>query len=451
VPAPARASGKASGTPLVFGQVNSEGGPIASWPEMRQASLAAVQYVNNELNGIGGHPMNLQTCVTDGTPAGSTKCANQLVEQKPVAMLGGADLGTTGSVPIYNNAQLPLIGPANVGTADQQYARAFMFSGFAPGVFSAIAVYVTQTLKAQKVTFLAGDSPTIHYITDFIMAPILKKNGVTDFRQVLTPPGNTSDWATRLTAAMASKPDALVIVPSDTGDCTANMQARQSLGLQTQVKYVLAGVCLDNKVVQAAGAGAEGVYMNFSTLPPFETNDPDVALYLAKLKQYGSANLTLDEFAGAGFQTVMNAYDVLNKLGPDNLSSDKIVAAFKATQNQHNFMGKPYTCDGKQVPTVPAMCNAAQRMVQVQNGKFVDVGGGWINGAQFITPPSGPPPSGAAAAGGAPAGAPASGGAPSGGASGAASGRASSSAAASGGASSGGAASGAASAKPSAS
>ncbi|HMG62612.1 MAG TPA: hypothetical protein VK599_06660, partial [Streptosporangiaceae bacterium] len=49
------AAKKATGTPYVFGMINDETGAV-TFPEARQGSIAAVDYVNNYLGGINGHP-----------------------------------------------------------------------------------------------------------------------------------------------------------------------------------------------------------------------------------------------------------------------------------------------------------------------------------------------------------------------------------------------------------
>ena len=68
---------KATGSPYTFGVINLESGPV-TFPEVREAEQAGVDYVNNYLNGINGHPIQLATCVSDGQPATSTNCANQI-------------------------------------------------------------------------------------------------------------------------------------------------------------------------------------------------------------------------------------------------------------------------------------------------------------------------------------------------------------------------------------
>src|ERR1700677_4352432 len=59
---PAAASGsvfgtpkKATGTPYPFGMINDETGAV-TFPEARQGAIAALNYVNNYLDDINGHP-----------------------------------------------------------------------------------------------------------------------------------------------------------------------------------------------------------------------------------------------------------------------------------------------------------------------------------------------------------------------------------------------------------
>src|ERR1700712_5177284 len=99
----------ASGSPIVFGLLNIESGPV-TFPEVREAEQAAVQYVNAYKGGIGGRPIKLVTCVTDGQPSTSQRCANQIADQHPVAILGGADTGAPGAIPVWTRKNLAYLG-----------------------------------------------------------------------------------------------------------------------------------------------------------------------------------------------------------------------------------------------------------------------------------------------------------------------------------------------------
>ncbi len=111
---------KATGTPYVFGMINDETGAV-TFPEARQGAIAAENYVNNYLGGINGHPIQIDSCTGDGTPATAARCANQLVASKPIAILGAADVGAPASIPIYAARQPGLPGrhPVHPGARDR--------------------------------------------------------------------------------------------------------------------------------------------------------------------------------------------------------------------------------------------------------------------------------------------------------------------------------------------
>src|SRR5881227_3720659 len=48
--------------PVIVGYVNQEGG-VTAFPEATAGTEAAVKYVNAELGGVGGHPLQLKKCL----------------------------------------------------------------------------------------------------------------------------------------------------------------------------------------------------------------------------------------------------------------------------------------------------------------------------------------------------------------------------------------------------
>ncbi len=84
---------------VVVGMINQEDAPVGSFPETRQAAQAAVAHVNNDLGGVNGRPIRLEVCTTSGTPESSAACANKLVGDQPLAVLGGVDLGAFAPAP----------------------------------------------------------------------------------------------------------------------------------------------------------------------------------------------------------------------------------------------------------------------------------------------------------------------------------------------------------------
>src|ERR1700730_14464114 len=108
---------RATGTPLKVGYINLEGGSGASAPDFRVGAEMAVSYVNNYLNGFGGHSVQLIRCYTDGTPASSAACANQMVDDKVLLVIQGV-AAPTAPDPILAKAGIPYVEPNGIGPAD---------------------------------------------------------------------------------------------------------------------------------------------------------------------------------------------------------------------------------------------------------------------------------------------------------------------------------------------
>ena len=84
--------------PIVIGYVNQEGG-VPAFPEATVGTEAAVEYINGELGGIGGHPLELKTCLVQAEEDGQ-KCGTEMVNDPSVqAVLTGVLV--TGSDSLY--------------------------------------------------------------------------------------------------------------------------------------------------------------------------------------------------------------------------------------------------------------------------------------------------------------------------------------------------------------
>ena len=51
-----------------------------------------------------------------------------------------------------------------------------------------------------------------------------------------------------------------------------------------------------------------------------------------------------------------------------------------ATHDHANFMGAPFTCDGKRIPLLRSICNTTVQISVVHGGKLQPVGG-WVDTA----------------------------------------------------------------------
>jgi branched-chain amino acid transport system substrate-binding protein len=361
-----------TGTPIVLAMISQESG-VSALPDARQAAEAAVGYVNAELGGAAGHPLKLETCITDGSPEQSSGCANKLLEAKPVAFVGEFEVGTSGSMPIIERAGVPRIGPAAVTPELISSPDSFAFGlDLVPG-WSAWTKYLTTKLAAKKLNVISVDFSGAPVIASIVKS-VAQANGARVDKTSLYPP-TAVDVSSQMASAIGGSPDAIVAVPSPP-TCVPLMQAHHDLA--PNVPFFLPGLCGDPRILKAAGDASEGVYIGFSRLNPYDTGNPEVATYRRALTTYSKQTVALSEFASNSFSAVIAVKDLIDKIGA-GVTPASLTAAVRATTGQKLFMGEPYSC-AQPSKLTPATCANSQRMLQVKNGALVDVGGAWFDG-----------------------------------------------------------------------
>src|SRR3954454_10465006 len=147
---------KATGSPVTLGLLNIESGPV-TFPEYRQAAEAAAQDINNYKGGINGHPVKIVSCATDGQPATSARCANQVLDKKPVAILGGADTGAPGAFKAYQRANIAYLGGIPFTPVESNAPNAVQFISISVGDNAAAVQYAKEKLGVKKAAVLYTD------------------------------------------------------------------------------------------------------------------------------------------------------------------------------------------------------------------------------------------------------------------------------------------------------
>ncbi len=310
-------------------------------------------------------------CRTSGTPESSAACANELVAKRPVAVLGGVDLGAAASLPVFERAGIPYVGGTPALGEELTSPAAWMLAGGVVADLLGQADYALDTLKVKKVGALYVDLPGV--LTTVIGAAeiVLRAKGVTDVKLVAAS-ADAADFAPPLKAATAGDPDAVIVLfPAQS--CARIMSAARSLNVKARLFYPSA--CASQAVVDAAGPAAENAFFASAYLP-FDDPSPEVATWKAEAKVSRPSALSQ-----AGFSVAMNAYDLL-KDGTDNAAA--LNAKLRATVDRPGYMAHPYTCDRRQVPLLPAVCNPHVRLLQYKGGRFVDLTGTWVSGAELV-------------------------------------------------------------------
>jgi branched-chain amino acid transport system substrate-binding protein len=362
----------AKGSPVVFGVLNLQSGPV-TFPEVLTAEQAAVSYVNAYKGGIGGHPIKLVSCSTDGSPATSAQCANQILDQHPVAILGGADTGAPGAIPVWQRAGLAYLGGVPFTPVEENYVNAAIFSSVSTSDNAAASVYAAKTLgaKSAAVIYTSDTQGTASAVN--VIIPTMTNAGITNITKIAIAP-TASDVSSAVATAVGAKPD--VIYVDAPAACPNILSSLKQLGNTAKIFGI--DPCTSPPAIKGANGGAEGLYFASPVLDP-SANTAETKLYLAALKKYAPPTIALDSLAAMGFQTVINVQAGLAKFTTADLTASKILAVFRTGSNRTNFMGHPYTCDGKQLVGEAAVCNTYQQIRVIKGGLPT------VASAEFVT------------------------------------------------------------------
>jgi branched-chain amino acid transport system substrate-binding protein len=353
----------ASGDPIVIGTIN-EGGSDALGAQSA-LTLSGIQiaakYANDYLGGIGGHPIQIESCGNKATPAGATDCANQMVEKKISAYIQPYSGEEAAIVPIITKAGIPMMITSGADASALTTPGVFNATGGIAAALGADAIQA-KAKGIKKMAFMVIDVPAATQGVGGLGGIAFKKEGV-GFDVVPVAVG-TPDMSPQIQSAIAGGADALGVV-GDVTFCTSFFQAYKTLAL-TVPKYIIS-VCIDPSVIAAAGDVLDGSNVGVTI-----ADGPDTAIYAASTKKYGDGiinpNPNVSAGVAAGWGSMMN---LVNAMAGYTGATDpaSILAQIKAAKNVPLPLsgGLTFTCDGTAIPIIPDICSAGIQMAAVDS------------------------------------------------------------------------------------
>jgi branched-chain amino acid transport system substrate-binding protein len=341
--------------PVKLGIINQEDNPIGSYPEIRVAVEAAAAWVNAELGGVHGHPIEIVSCITPFDAERSRTCALELIEQEVVAFVGGVDVMSSGSFPVIEERGLVSIGGIPANLVEQRSPNAYFFSGGDSGALAGFMAHAASG-GATKVTIMFGaEVESFEVAARDYGAAVGTRLGLDV--ELLPYSIFTTDVEPLLASVQEGGAEALMVLAA-TEACVPVMRTAAELELDAQL--YLTGACAEADTIAAAGEAVEGVVFNAEG--PLDGTDVEALLYLAATERYADA--AAGGAGTIGFRGFMNLYALLLETGP-TATSETLARAARAAIDRPSFWGHPYTCDGAQVPGLPALCAPQQILFEV--------------------------------------------------------------------------------------
>jgi branched-chain amino acid transport system substrate-binding protein len=397
---------KATGDPIVIGLQNPEGDPAGTFPEYTFGAEAAVEYINEELGGVGadyktgkpGRPLKLEVCKMAITPADSQKCANELASKKPFLVL--SSLNFFGNhFAIYNAAKVPVLVGTPITALDFTSPGVYAVGGGGGclGAHTALIKILTKELKKKRIAIPWADTPPgVFCYHDLEKKPLevlagKKLNGspmkaegnanlgsIPDLQHIGVPvKAGLADVTPQATQVLDFKPDGIGF-SAQGADCWTFVNALAKLGWkQSETPLVMTGSCIDFAKMTEAGDTAKGLYFVGNGAPSLlategmSPQDKHVAdTYQSRMVKYaeGGADTAGKGFATQGFTILMQIWDLLHEQSGGDATKIDVAAFTKLlgeTDGRFQWGGTGLDCAGgrENAPYV-AVCNSTANMLQ---------------------------------------------------------------------------------------
>ncbi|MBI2910163.1 MAG: ABC transporter substrate-binding protein [Chloroflexi bacterium] len=381
----AQGKGAAAKGPLKLGFSMPMTGPAAEkGVPMGQGKLDAVKYINEELGGVEGHPIQVSWYDTKYDAAQSATIVKKLMDEGNLFFTTSASKDMAASQEIANRAGFPGMvsfgAPQNTRPPQHIYIQAPDY-GDDWGAFT--NYYMKNLWKKQgkpKMALLLLNNPTGYGVRDAAKA-MADKLGV-EIVAVEEHAATTISEIEALTRVKGKNPDVLFIssTPAPTSIILKNAN---ELGMLQNITVGMAKASFTKVLIDMAGKAAEGVYGVYPTVTWGE-NVPGMAKVMEYAKKYHpehEGNLDyLISWAEALIdaeimrQAVKSAgYEVLAKGNEES---------WKAIEEKGFRNVKGYDVQGLQGPVdfsnpQDRRGSKSVRVYQVKDGKFQAVSG-WV-------------------------------------------------------------------------
>ncbi|MCH5644587.1 MULTISPECIES: ABC transporter substrate-binding protein [unclassified Gordonia (in: high G+C Gram-positive bacteria)] len=364
---------KASGDAIKIGLFNPSLGAVPQ-PGVTVGKNAAVDYINNQIGGINGRPIEIVDCGIDqASPESTSACATQFQEQGVVAAIDAYNTQSAAALKTLTAAGIPLVGqiPFNLTTGAQTANRVYF--GPPPAAF---LVGFMQQLKAAGKTSLKlanADLPEAHVVFDQLLKPMGALLGI-KVDAIYYPA--TGPNFTQLASTLADGNPAatgLMTSPMDS-TCTKLAESLRSINYKGTIFLAACTDFISELGDQAVGA------QTYSPIwqPPSADSAPEPAkTNLATAQKFIDNQEGNAGFYGYGtFSILADFANILNAAKVTDITGPVVLTALKAVKDYQSFLGPKLANCGK--ATSPNCTTEMLLFDVVANNKTQPVTGGFI-------------------------------------------------------------------------
>jgi branched-chain amino acid transport system substrate-binding protein len=353
--------GGLKGEPILLGSILTITNPAWNNQVMEDVNSAFASYINDQLGGIDGRPVKVESCDDFGDPAKTTQCLNNLVDKGVVGFVNNSSLAFgANALPTMEQKGLVNMGGWPVSSAEYQSKNEFLTSPGASGSYPSLAVFM-KAQGADSLAMMYSNTPSGQAAADQIKA-LWESLGGGEFTGVEFDPTAT-DFTPAAAQVKKADPDGLILAVGE-GAAARLFQSIQVAGVDSIVGATAAA---SGKAVQdAAGGAMDNVYFSFASVPATMDRD-DTKTYTDVMKKYAPKTELTNQGAVAA-SGMMFAYDTLKAIKGD-ITAESVTQAVQGTTTWDGFLVHGY--DKSAAPeALPAVGNPWNLVAQFKDGGF---------------------------------------------------------------------------------
>jgi ABC-type branched-subunit amino acid transport system substrate-binding protein len=369
----AGAASKPTGKPVVLAHVGDTVPGYDGAGLWAPGLKAAVGYINKELGGWGGRPVELFTCNPQGDPAATTSCARRALAKKPLASLGNSFNWAANGLPLFKKANVVGIMAATSDVLENTPYN-IQFGGGGSGEYAGEATYACRK-GAKKIAMIGLEYAGAQDLNDRTIGRVAKKCGA-DVKFTFINP-QSADLGATVTQVLTSKPD-FVILEFGAAQISILLKTLKQAGFNRSHVLLNSG-SLDTRTIKSFGSNAEGVTFSSQYDTWDNTKSRDIQIYRKAMRKYSGTS----GYGATGqnaFASVMTLYAACKKIGFSKCTSKAAMDFFNGSRGRgfHVFMNKKIV---KPPAKLYSIKQPAVPLFQWKGGKLHAVlGGQWQNG-----------------------------------------------------------------------
>jgi branched-chain amino acid transport system substrate-binding protein len=359
---------------VYIGWVNQQGGQVVIGGLATAGAALAVDYINQHLGGVGGHPVQLVPCFIKSNEEEGTTCGQKFVNDKRISVVAEGAVATGAqSLHATIGATKPIVTGVAITPVNGASKTGVVLFGDGPHILLPFGNYAKNVLHAKSAAVIYPNAPGVAE-SGQVIAKGLKDAGIAT-KQVGYTQGQ-SDLTGPLLSVGADKADFIAPYGS-ASDCANQAKSMKQLGITDSKKIVTAPLCLNKVVIAALGDWALWTYAIASSLYGDPT-DKGMPAYDAVIKEYKAQANAPDPWHIVAFSELLTTVRFLNEANSSGkITPARVLAKAKAFKGPL-ALGPPKLVCGK-YKDAPAICNDSIQAFTYK-GKFQFTrASGWIS------------------------------------------------------------------------